>query len=178
MLIRSTNPSAVPTTRTTIKRVLSWFFNGNEARDPNETAMSPPALVSGDARFTPELIQLGRSAFRACFKQQLCGPTATESYQAGLARPSGPVIAIGAIIACLEHRLRRRDELIGAAARVARCKRDQVRIILDELTGHDEARHLWCLDDDGDYAILCVSGVHVYDRTRLPTYLPPELAAA
>jgi len=130
-------------------------------------------------RLTPELIQLGRTAFRACFKQQLCGDGAPGAYSAGLARPRGIIVSIGAIIGCLEHRLIRQDEIIGAAARVARCKRQAVRLVLDELTGYDPTRHLWCVNNDGEYAILCVTGPNddSYDPTRFPSELSPLLTS-
>lgn len=97
------------------------------------------------------LIQEGMDAFVLYRNQQLVGRCGGATYENGWHRPIGRHVLIGAIMACLQTGITKRDEIIVTAARVAAVKRATAASVLDAFEGINTSRPLWSSGISGEY---------------------------
>lgn len=83
---------------------------------------------------TMDAIRIGRQAFFDYQRYLACGP-ASQTYEAGRFRTTGPEMIVGAIYACIERHFSTREEIVAAVSKFTLCRSWTVAHVLDELTG-------------------------------------------
>jgi hypothetical protein len=117
---------------------------------------------------TEQTIVRGKASFETYMSAVVCGP-GTWAYDAKPMRETGVELVPGAIVGCIEAQIDANDNIVGAVARITKCRRSTVRACLKALTGENPREHLWYVHE---------SRLKLHRRPVSETRTPPVLLAA